>query len=368
MSLSRRYRDVARRLGLELVDAAGDRARITGRIGGLDAIVTAEHAGPRQGRWNDWAHLWIAELRHPRIAESLRLLPSTPDPSFFAEIYAPSGRTGDPVFDREVTIALEPSIAIGGLDHHNRRRILSLFDGGCAFVGGGRVQLWRGSREPDVEPMGFGQDLADAVAIATRYTEVDVVAGLVEVARNDPVPAVQLAATEQLGLVAPGRLVETRRALDRLIDARLKDWADGPRLEQLLGIAQVRQRIDARLGRSGERLLRRLVIAAHHRPKVLALIGELALVRLLEDGERWLKAPVLLALEQRGRSLEALRAARKHTEGLLLGAEVKSAAKRAAKAIESRIGAGGGQLSIASGDQGGLAIAEAGELAIAEDD
>ena len=185
---------------------------------------------------------------------------------------------------------------------------------------------------------------------------------------GDPRLTGRVEAAAQLAVVAPERLVEIRRTLDGLIDDRLRTPERRGRLAPLLAVPVVARRIDVRLGWKRTALLQKLEAALEQAPTLLPHFGEVVLIRLLEGGDRRRKLRVLEELGARGQRLAALRALSPYTKGLLLSSDLKAAAKAAQRAIEPRIKAGAGSLSVVEGVGGGLSVAEAGEVSLSDED
>lgn len=354
---------IGQRLGLT-PDADSVPPRWTGRREGLTVTLEYRTAAEwHRGPFDDWVSVWIVGLRHPRLPSGLSLVPSVgPDRPVAV------GVTGDPNFDQQVRITAGPELALAALDEVTRARLSALFEHGCGHFRDGELSYWRGSREAHVEPVLFGQDLSDAIWVAGRWTHLGVIDGLLQVARGDPLLSVRVEAAAQLSKLAPERLLEIRRTLDGLIDDRLRTPDRRARLEQLLALPVVARRIEVRLGWRRTALLQKLEAALAQAPTLLPHFGELVLIRLLEGGDRERKLRVLEQLATKGQSVEALQAVAPYTRGLLLSSDLKAAAKAAQRAIEPRIKAGAGSLSVVEGGGGGLSVAEAGEVSLPDED
>lgn len=355
--------EIGQRVGLTPV-AGSVPPRWSGRRDGLHVTLECRPAGAwRRSPFDDWVSVWIVGLRHPRLPTGLTLVPSLgPDRPVAVAI------TGDPNFDQRVRITAGPELALAALDQVTRSRLGALFEHGTGHFRDGELSYWRGSREVEVEPVLFGQDLSEAIWVAGRWTHLAVIDGLLQVARGDPLLSVRVEAAAQLSRLAPERLGEIRRTLDGLIDDRLRTPERRERLERLLDLPVVARRIDVRLGWRRTALLQKLEVALAQAPTLLPHFGELVLIRLLEGGDRERKMRVLEQLAAKGQSVEALKAVSLYTTGLLTSGDLKAAARAALRAIEPRIKAGAGSLSVVEEGGGDLSLAEAGEVSLPDED
>lgn len=354
--------DVAERLGLLMIDASFP-PRWEGRRGGLEVAVECRRVDrPTHELDRDW--MWMAAIGHPKIPKTIIMERRNPanGPGTTAE-----GLTGDPLFDQQVAIKAGFSDALPGLDLPTRVRLQELLSFELSAWRGGVLTVWQPGTSFTEEPAALGAMLNEAIWVVGRWVHLERIEGLLHLCRGDPVLAVRIEAAAQLARLAPQRLPEVRRAVDGLLDDRLTNPERSGQLPELLALPVMQQRITTRLGGRRNAVLDHLVSALNRNPQLLASLPEMAWIRILERLPEH-RVELLHLLGAQAQSVEALQAVSIYTEGLFWGRAIKAAAKAAQRAIEPRVKAGVGSLSVVEARGGGLSLADVGELSIPDED